>query len=116
MCKAVWLSICLMFPLATFAQIKTGDVLVEEWQAYEKVAAGNALEPDLAPAEKFQSYVIGVYDTLRVAERVCPPNNVSQMQIFAVVGNYVRSDPTRWSLPAIRLVQRPILNAWPCNR
>ena len=116
MFKANWLLIGLLLPLAAHAQFNTGADLVEGWQAYERVAAGNTVEPDVTPAARFQSYVTGVYDTLRVAERVCPPNNITERQLFAVVGNYLRNDPTRWSLPAVRLVQRPILRAWPCNR
>lgn len=116
MLKASCLLVGLLLPLAAFAQLKEGGNLVEEFQSFEKVTAGNATEQDFIPAAKFQGYVEGVFDTLRVAERICPPANISDRQKFAVVGNFIKSDPTRWSLPAIRLVQRPILTAWQCNR
>jgi hypothetical protein len=60
------------------------------------------------------SYVAGASDEAILAKRVCPTKPMSEMQMSLIVLNYLNAHPNEWDQPGLLLIDRALVQAYPC--
>ena len=93
-----------------------GNDLVKDMREYIKYSYGNKKEAVFYRNVGFMLYICGVRDTLLDAGYICIPNGVNGAQIFEIVRKYIEDNPKEWNKSASYLVEKPLLDAFPCKK
>lgn len=64
----------------------------------------------------YAGYVIGVQDSLGDILFCTPQDVVTQGQIAAIIGKFLRANPELWNKPADILVAQALNQAFPCKK
>lgn len=91
--------------------------LVKYMREFEKVNTGSK-DINYHYANRYVSYVIGVYDTLELYGIIYNPliAKTSQGQIASIVAKFLKNNPERWHEPAADLVRDVLIKAFPCKK
>ncbi len=92
---------------------KKGSDLVSEMDEYIK--SNNGVKHKSYKDISYISYVHGVSDTLADAGYVCYPDNVNVKQILEIVKKFIQDNPKEWNKQASFLVQKPLIDTFPCK-
>ena len=67
--------------------------------------------------EMKETYITGVYEALQLKPGlICTENSVSIPQLVQIIYNYIQKNPTTWNEPAVFIVQKAILESYPCKK
>jgi hypothetical protein len=91
----------------------SGKTLVEMMREHEKAYADTKIsEVDWVATMSYQSYIAGIHDALQDT-LWNTSDNVTLMQVCAVVSSYLKNHPKEWSEPAAVLVVKALKEAFP---
>ena len=76
----------------------------------EKNEQGDEIE-----AAKYIGYVIGVYDSLSMAQQICV-RGITTTQIVAVATKFLKENPERWNAAGEFLLRQALTQAFPCKK
>lgn len=93
------------------AEFYSGNQLVKGMEVNDK--ADKKIE-DYMEANAYIGYVTGVYDATRHLYDVSKVDDVKQ--VLAVVGNYLKKHPEKWSESAVVLVTQALQEAFPFKK
>lgn len=91
-----------------------GNGLVVDMREFEKALKGDA-NANYQDASQFRGYVVGIFDSLDVNDKICEYDNLQQGQVAEVVIKYLNDYPEKRGKPAYNLVKNALVKAFPCN-
>lgn len=101
--KPIILALALATPVAQAEFVSGNDLLSRmNGQPMEQVFASG--------------YVAGVFDSLRGASLICPPDGVTVGQVRDMVRQLLVSAPSERHQPGNRFVVAALTTAWPCKQ
>lgn len=92
-----------------------GNKLKAKSDADERVLQGRSKGGDIADSGNYLGFVVGVHDVLD-GVLFCTPSNASVGQVTAVVTQYLKANPAKWSESATTLVIGALAEAFPCKK
>lgn len=106
------ISASLILALAvTGAHATDGNELLDGYRQYKKADTDSAI----ASGYYFKGFVWGVtVGFANLSDRLCLPDNVTDEQIFDIVGTYVNDHPEERHKSASLLIMRALKNIFPC--
>lgn len=122
MTKARCISLLLMFMLLVLTHSQalaqvfySGNHLIPLMQEDDKsMANADGSGVDFVKVREYSAYILGVCDaTVRLYSL---PTNATKGQIIAVVSQYLKNHPEKWSDPAADLVVRALKEAFPLKK
>jgi hypothetical protein len=93
---------------------QTGNALMENLRAGDKIESGGGGQFDLANAMEGQGYILGVHDSLS-GSYICTPRGVNIGQLVAIVKKYLLAHPEKLHDSAAFLVSVALSEAFPCK-
>lgn len=91
------------------AEFYDGNFLGEKMKEYEK-AEQKTPNTSYFDTGVWVGFIAGVYDAN--AEKIAAPGNFKLSQAMAIVANYLKAHPERWSEPAAMLVKDALVDAF----
>jgi hypothetical protein len=62
-------------------------------------------------------YILGAADQLQLAKIICrPASGASTLQTVEIVRQFIKSHPEEWNKHGIFLVEKPLVQAFPCSK
>lgn len=112
---------------SAYAGFRTGNDLMEEWKAYQKIDQGKVRAVDNFDSGRFMGYVTGVLDLYEGVDLILyikklgsstfeVPNGVPLGQICRIVGKYLNDHPERLHESGAVLILSALKEAFPKNK
>ncbi len=111
--KFILISMLILLPIQAQAVFYTGNKLVEDMQEYEKDIAH--ISGSKISSGHYMGFIAGTFDTLE-GQMICGTSGVTQGQATAIVTQYLKLHPEKWSYGGADLVTAALMNAFPCKK
>jgi hypothetical protein len=103
-------TLVLCLPLDSHAEFYDGNQLVDMMREWEK-GVNKMPNVEWGQADTFAGYVVGVWDA--TANDYNRQGDITVGQICSIVAKYLKDNPEKWSLSAVRLVKEALRKAFP---
>ena len=91
-----------------------GNSLVTFMHEWEKALAGHP-GSNIYQAGQYRGYLSAAADASSTAGLICLPDGGAEEHVEAIVSAYLKAHPTEWHLPAISIVRKALVEAFPCR-
>lgn len=103
--------ICFSFSILNAQQKTAGEYLQIKWNAYQRYSKTFS-SIDAYYAGLYEGYLDACF-TMFLRAGYPIPENVTNEQIYAIVGKFVENHPEKWNMTTIELVVTAVQTAFP---
>ena len=113
-CYLFALFLCTSYSTNSLAYYIDGTKLHTGAIEYQKYELGQVF--DSFDVGTYFGFIAGVTESTFNTGLYCPPNNIENEQNYAIVANYLKKHPEKWTQPAVIIVLQAMKEAFPCPK
>jgi hypothetical protein len=105
-----------LLPNLTFASFYTAGDIQKGIVSHERVEQGRPIDGDAQESAVAMGYIASIADDASEKRLLCLPSRATIGQLVAISKNYLKANPSTWTMSAATVIRFALVDAFPCGK